>query len=67
MLGEYLFEHPVISGVVPMDNQELIVKLNSMELKEGQKVMEDPSVYVKSIKEDGIVILSGCTKYNSEF
>ena len=62
---EYYFEHPVVSGIVPVDNKEFINKLNDMDLKQGQKVNEQPPVYVKSIQKDGMIILSGCTKYNS--
>ncbi|KEI95103.1 hypothetical protein N496_19290 (plasmid) [Clostridium botulinum A2B3 87] len=62
---EYYFEHPIISGIVPVDNQEFIDKLNGIDLKEGQKINENPPVYVKSIQEDKTIILSGYTKYNS--
>lgn len=55
---QYFFEHPVISGIVPVDNPKFIDKLNNMNLKEGQKVNENPPVYVKSIEEDEIIILS---------
>jgi len=60
----YLMEHPVIKGFVPVDNLEFITKLNNMELIEGQKVNETPPVYVKSTKEEGVILLSGLTKYN---
>lgn len=56
---QYFFEHPVISGVVPVDNQEFIDKLNKIDLKEGLKVNKNPYVYIKSIQEDGTIILSG--------
>ena len=62
---QYFFEHPVISGFVPIDNQEFIEKLNGMELQEGKRVNENPPVYVKFIEDDKTIILSGCTKYNS--
>lgn len=61
---QYFLEHPILSGIVPVDNHEFIDKLNSMDLKEGQKVNDNPAVYVKSIQEDETIILSGCTKYN---
>lgn len=54
---EYFFEHPVISRIVPVDNKEFIDKLNCIDLKEGQKVNENPPVYIKSIQE-GMIILS---------
>ncbi|KEI95124.1 hypothetical protein AL714_13320 [Clostridium botulinum] len=56
---EYFFEHPVISGIVPVDNKELIDKLNKMKLREGQEInfLNAPPVYIKSIQE-GMIILS---------
>jgi|GEM_PF-3634969 len=56
---EYYFEHPVITGIVPVDNKELIEQLNNMELKVGLEIKfkNTPPVYIKSI-EDGMVILS---------
>lgn len=56
---EYFFEHPVIAGIIPVDNKEIIEQLNSMKLNVGQKMNfnNTPPLYIKSI-EDGMVILS---------
>lgn len=57
----YFFEHPVISGVVPIEDKELIKKLNKVKLNEDKEIQFDdkPSVYVKLIdNEEEIVILS---------
>ena len=67
MNRQYFFEHPVISGIIPVDNQEFIEKLNDIELKEGERVNEKPPVYIKSIQKDETIILSGFTKYNTQF
>ena len=67
MNRRYFFEHPVISGIIPVDNQEFIEKLNDIELKEGKRVNEKPPVYIKSIQKDETIILSGFTKYNTQF
>lgn len=64
---EYYLEHPILTKLVLVDNIYFINKLNNMDLKEGEKVNENPSVYIKKIEKDGIIILSGCTKFNSQY
>lgn len=56
---EYFFEYPVITGIVPVDNTEIIEQLNSMKLNVEKKLnfKNIPPFYIKSI-EDGMVILS---------
>ena len=62
MNRQYFFQHPIISGIIPIDNQEFIEKLNSMELQEGKKVNETPLIFVKYMQEEGtVIILSGFT------
>lgn len=63
----FFFEHPVIAGVVPVEDKELIKKLNKMKLNEGNEIQFDdkPSVYVKLIDdEEEIIILSKDKQFN---
>lgn len=55
----YFFEHPIINGVVPIENMDIIDQLKGMKLSVGEELnlKDTPLVYVKSI-EDGMVVLS---------